>query len=108
MTDAAYLLAAAALTILIETVFYIVVGYRSRVFLTACVLINFITNVPLNFTLALMPENWGLILLCPLEIAIIFIEWGVLRLFTTKRRGLAALVFLANLLSFTVGVLMQL
>ena len=102
------LLAAVVLTILIETAFYFIVGYRSRVFLIACVLINFITNLPLNLALALIPANNGRVLLCPLEIAVVLIEWGVLRLFASKRRGLPALVFFANLLSFSAGLLIRL
>jgi hypothetical protein len=99
------LLLAAALTIFIETAFFFAVGYRSKFFVFACALINFVTNVSLNCALFLIPASCGRVLLYPFEIAVVLIEWGVLRLFTQKRRGLLALVFLANLLSFSLGLL---
>jgi hypothetical protein len=101
------ILLAAAFTIIVETSFLFAVGYRNRPSVLACALINFITNSALNCALALIPAKQGRLLICPLELAVVLIEWGALRLFTQNRRWLPAFVFLANLLSFSVGLLIQ-
>lgn len=102
------LLLAAALTIVIETAFLFAVGYRNREFVLVCALINFVTNICLNLALALIPAGQGSLLIYPFELAVVLIEWSALRLFTQKRRYLPVFVLLANLLSFSLGLLVKL
>jgi hypothetical protein len=100
------LLFAALLTVVIETSFLAAMGYRSRLFVITCVLINFVTNVTLNVTVMLLPAEAVRLLQYPLEISIVFIEWGVLKFFVSNKRKLLAFVFLANLISFLTGLLL--
>lgn len=100
------LLAAALLTIVIETSFLAAVGYRSPAFLGACTLMNLFTNVSLNaFLRMLSAENRGAAIL-PCEAAAVLIEWAVLSRLTKNKGKLLLYVFLANLLSFSAGLLL--
>ena len=106
---------AAALTILIETPILVVAGYRTRIFIAVCVLINLASNLTLNMGLSLT-RSWYWYALYPSEVAVVIVEWAVLRLVADKGNSVPALsgasakllffVFLANLTSFGLGMLM--
>jgi hypothetical protein len=99
------ILLAAVLTIIIETAFLFAVGYRNRLFVLACVLINFVTNIILNCTLLIIPVFLSRILVYLFEVVIVIIEWGVLSFFTQNKRKLLVCVLLSNLLSFSIGII---
>ena len=103
---------AALLTVVVETLILAVAGYRTRVFIAACALINLATNLTLNAVLSFTGE-WYLYVLYPAEIAIVLIEWAVLRLvadhghpvrpFSWPSVRLFLFVLLANLVTFILG-----
>ena len=108
---------AAALTIVVETVLLVVAGYRSRRFVVVCILVNLATNLTLNVVLGVVSESggwpWGLV--GALEVVVVIVEWAVLRLVAgpggnpVRARAsarLAGLVLLANVVSFTIGLLL--
>jgi hypothetical protein len=99
------LLLASSLTIIIETSFLALVGYRGVLFFIVCILVNFITNLTLNILLLVLPA-WGLTVLL-LESVVVIIEWWSLGYFVLDRRGLFLPVLAANMLSFTVGLFLS-
>ena len=115
MTTLLAWLGAAALTILIETPILVAAGYRSRVFVVVCILVNLATNLALNLGLSLSGSLYWYALGVA-EGAVVIVEWIVLGLVADqgssiplRSRGSARLmlfVFLANLASFLVGVLL--
>ena len=92
------------------------VGYRRPVFLVVCALANLASNLALNLTLALAPDHWRVGLLPMLELAVVVAEWAVLRLVVAGPNPpplrsrisvrLAIATVLANVLSFTIGVIL--
>jgi len=107
------LFGAAGLTVLIETPILAIAGYRDRLFLTVCVLINLATNLTLNLGLSFV-GRWDWLVLIPAECLVVVVEWAVLALVADKglsvplfsRCGVRLLgcVFLANLASFLLGL----
>jgi len=105
---------AAALTIIIETPILIVAGYRTRIFIAVCVLVNLASNLTLNMGLSLSGD-WYWYALYPAEVVVVIVEWAVLRLVADKGLSIPAIswpsaklaffVFLANLTSFSLGML---
>jgi len=116
MSPIALLTSAAAVTIAVETAFLALVGYRTRLFLTVCALINLATNLTLNLGLSFVPAGAYWSVLSPAEVAVVIVEWAVLRLvadhgaavpWRSRASGtLLAWVFLGNLLSFSLGPLL--
>lgn len=100
------LLLAALLTAAIETSFLAAVGYRSPAFLRTCVFINLATNIALNLFLRALPPGIRGAAVLPCEIAVVLIEWAVLGYRSAGRGKLLLFVFLANLLSFSAGLLL--
>ena len=107
------LISAAVLTIAIETVILIAVGYHTRVFIIVCALINLATNLSLNLGLSLAGRRWYFCVLYPAEVLIVVIEWAVLRLvidedsvFSHASMKLMAWVFVANLTTLCLGLLL--
>jgi len=108
------LIGAAGLTVLIETPILAIAGYRDRLFLTVCVLINLATNLTLNLGLS-FSGRWYWYVLYPAECAVVVVEWAVLALVADKgaavrwrsRSGVRLLffVFLANLISLLLGLI---
>lgn len=108
-------LLAAALTVAIETPILFIAGYRRRTFVVACVLINIGTNLTLNVAMAFTGQ-WYFVVLFPAEVLVVIVEWAVLRLAANEGRcvpwhskpaaRLLGFVFLANLASFLVGVML--
>ena len=96
------LLLACALTVLIETPFLALFGYRSRYALTVVVCANVITNLTLNLCLRFLVPLTGLSVLCG-EIAAVAAEYVLYRIAFGKRRGLFWLTLAANVLSFGLG-----
>ena len=110
-------LGAAALTVVIETVLLAIAGYRSHRFVVVCILVNLATNLTLNVALgvATAPDAWPWGLVGALEVVVVIVEWAVLRLVagpggnSVRARAsarLAGFVLLANVVSFTIGLLL--
>ena len=103
-------LGAAAVTIVVETVILAAAGYRTKRFLAVCVLINLATNLSLNLGLTLLPGVAYWAVLYPGEVAVVVIEWLVLRLVAEPVRmpngRLLGFVLAANVASFLCGPLL--
>lgn len=105
---------AAALTVVIEVPVLWLAGYRARRFILVCVLVNIATNLTLNLCLNL-GGNYSWPVLLASEVAVVLVEWAVLRL--VARGGdpvpwvgraaarLFGFVLLANATSVAVGLL---
>ena len=100
------LLVPCVLTVLLELLFFLAKGNRDRGFLLLCVAVNVATNLSLNLLLTLLSqENLRLSLLVyPLEVAVVAAEFFLLSAYEKGGVRLLALVFLANALSYTVGL----
>ena len=116
LTSLGLLIAAAGVTVATEVGFMALVGYRRQAFLLVCGLVNLISNLALNLTLALTPDQWRPGLLPALEVGVVVAEWAVLRLMvagpppppvrsrTSLRLALATVA--ANALSYSIGLLL--
>jgi hypothetical protein len=99
------LILSAALTIIIETTFLWLVGYKERHFVIVCILINFITNILLNMGLALVSIFTARLLLYPCEAVVVVVEWFVLSFLVQNKKRLLLFVLLSNALSYCIGLL---
>ena len=102
------LLAVCALTVLIETLFFLALGRRGKGFLLLCAAVNTATNLTLNLLLmqisraGLCPLLW----IYPLEAAVVLAEFLILSAYEKGGVRLLCQVFLANAISYGVGVLL--
>lgn len=103
-------LAALVLTVAIETVVAIALGFRGKKDLVALALINTITNPLLNYLIAvngyfhLVSQNTALTLV--LESLVVIVEWRLLlHVLHRHSRSTFALSLLANASSFLIGLL---
>ena len=93
---------ACILTVLIETPFLALFGYRDRYALTVTVCVNVITNLTLNLALRLWIPASGLSVLIG-ELAVVGAEYALYRIAFGERRRLFLLTLSANVLSFGLG-----
>ena len=104
------MLASAFLTILVEALVFITNReYRNRRFLQAAAIVNFSTNVLLNLSFLLYDRDLELlsfpVLFSELVVFIVeFIAYGLWFRFSWKLMGY---VFLANLVTFSMGFLFE-
>jgi len=108
------LFGAAVLTVVIETPILWLTGYRSRRFVLVCVLISLVTNLTLNLCMSFAGGLYDA-LIYPAEVAVVLVEWAVLRQVAAdgapvpwlgrESARLFAFVLLANAASFLVGVM---
>ena len=95
---------ACALTVLIETPFLALFGYRRREELAVIVCANVVTNLLLNLALMLLPlPRWSV---DPLEAAVVAAEYAVYALAFGRSRRLFLLTLAANCLSYGIGLLL--
>ena len=95
---------ACALTVLIETPFLALFGYRRREELAVIVCANVVTNLLLNLALMLLPlPRWSVY---PLEAAVVAAEYAVYALAFGRSRRLFLLTLAANCLSYGIGLLL--
>ena len=95
---------ACGLTVLIETAFLALCGYRDAFSVTVIVCANIITNLTLNLVLALT-GRWGWWLV-PLELAVVGAEFAIFAKAFGPSWRLFGLTFAANALSFGTGLLL--
>ena len=99
------ILLACALTVLIETPFLALWGYRKRDEIVVIVCANVVTNLLLNLLLWRVPSLYGPAVY-GLEALVVAAEYGIYRLAFGQRRGLFWLTLAANALSYGLGVLL--
>ena len=95
---------ACALTVLIETPFLALWGYRKRDELIIIVCANVVTNLLLNLLLWRVPSLYGPAVYA-LEAVVVAVEYGIYRLAFGPRKGLFLLTLAANALSYGLGLL---
>ena len=97
------LLIALVFTIIIEYIVLRCLGERRQKILLSSVVINLLTNVPLNFYIDFAGYDWPHILLG--EAVVIIVETLWYWLFTRDLHQSAVYSFLCNAISFLIGLL---
>ena len=103
------LLLACALTIAFETLFFLLIGWRDRLFLLLCVSANALTNLCLNLLIALLARFgfWQGWLALPLELLVVAAEYAIYLIVRKRGWKLLLLVLAANALSYSIGLLVM-
>lgn len=100
------LIYACALTVLTETAFFLLLGYRRPMFAALCVFVNIATNLALNLTAAaISPHAFMPAAIYALEGAAVAAEYGAYAMALGGSLRLLALTFAANALSYGIGAL---
>lgn len=100
---------ACGLTVLVETVFFAVLGYgKVKGFLSICVLANIATNLSMNLLLGLLPKHIPLIVYAVFEIAVVLLEYFIYKRYLDgKGNGKLILsTICANALSVGIGLIL--
>jgi O-antigen/teichoic acid export membrane protein len=105
------LILALALTVVIEIIVAILLGYRKKWELLTIVLINVITNPILNYILIVNSYfNWlsiNIFIVISLEVIVVIVEWLLLKYtFRKDSKKLLILSVAMNATSFLVGLLL--
>lgn len=95
---------ACGLTMLIETGYFLLRGYRGRDFVILCLAANAATNLSLNLLLGVLGRPVWLIV--ALELIAAALEYAVYRPAVGPKKALAADVIAANLCSLLLGGLL--
>ena len=101
------LFTACALTIVIETLFFLAVGYREGRFVLLCICTNALTNLSLNLIVWLL-FSLGVNLTAavyPLEAVVVAVEFIILGAYCGTSWKLFGLTLAANALSYSAGLL---
>lgn len=96
---------ACGLTMVIETIYFYLAGYRNRSFLIVCLAVNAATNLTMNLALRYTGIQVWIVLLA--EILVVAVEYVVYSLIVKSGKTLLLHTVTANLLSFTVGAVLQ-
>lgn len=99
---------ACGLTVLIEGLFFILLGYREKWFVLLCVCANVLTNLTLNLLVWLL-YYLGVkltVVVYPLEALVVVSEYLIYRAYEGASKKLFLMVFAANALSYLTGVLL--
>ena len=94
-----------AMTVVIETSFFALFGYRTRDEMVITVCANVITNLLLNLYLVWFITERGAIIYL-LECVVVLAEYAVYAFSFGQSRRLLLLTFAANCLSFVTGLLL--
>ena len=98
----AFLAAPCLLTVVIETVFFVLFGYRGKDTLIVLICTNILTNVALNITAAITGwEPPGAYLA---EIAVVAVEYAIFARAFGPSKKLFWLTLAANALTFALGL----
>ncbi len=108
-----YLLIACLLTVLIETVFLMLVGLNKKEQIPIIICVNIVSNIVLNLVLMVLPldlsyhlRQW-IAALAVLEATVVFCEYFVYRGAFGDLKRLFLKTFFANMLSLAVGCLLM-
>ena len=99
------LLLSAALTAAVETMFLAAAYRRDAAFLGLYAAVNVASNLTLNLLLALLPRAALTWLVYPLELAVAAADYSVYALACGRSRRLFLLTLAANVLSYSLGLL---
>lgn len=101
------LLLACALTVAIEALFFLLIGWRDRRFMLLCVSANALTNLCLNLLILLLARIgiWNVWLELPLELLVVASEYAIYGIVRPRGWKLLLLTAAANALSFSIGLL---
>jgi hypothetical protein len=95
----------AVLTIVLETLFFVCFGFRSRSFIGASIFANLTSNYALNYFLLYLPKGWDYQLtLLVGEIGVVIYESAIYLFVEKKKWELIPLTVAANILSFLLGL----
>ena len=89
-------------TVIIELLLFVLLGYREKKFLLLVICTNTATNIFLN--LLLYHVDYHLFII-PLELLIVLSEYIIYALYLNRSKRLFEYVFLANLITFMIGLL---
>ena len=99
-----YFWAAPMLTVILETAFFALVGYRKRDFLLLCVAVNVATNLALNMAVyALFYEPLAILIG---ELLVVALEYLAYALVLGRSKKLFLLTLAANAISYLAGGLL--
>ena len=98
-------LTACGLTVLIETAFFLVLGWRDRDRIIAVICVNIVTNLLLNLAFDLLIPRSAISISLG-EGLVVAAEYAVYAMLNGRSRRLFFLTFLANALSFGTGVVL--
>ncbi len=99
---------ACLLTVVIETAFFLLAGFRSKSFVTVCVCVNAATNLSLNLIIWLL-YRLGVdltVAVYPLEAIVVAVEYLVYAALDGFSGKLFLLTLSANLISYCSGLLL--
>lgn len=98
------------LTIVVETLFFMCFGYRTKKFILICVITNFVTNISINLVLYFffLDSPYYYLYLLLFELIVIVIEATTYMIFNKKDYKLIPLTVASNCLSFLIGYLLYL
>lgn len=91
------------LTVLIEGIFFRLLGFRDREDLLIIALVNVVTNLSLNLFL-LLTGLWNIPAIAFLEILVVLVEYAVYGIAFGGSRRLFFLTLAANVLSLSIGL----
>lgn len=99
---------ACLLTVIVETAFFLLIGYRSKSFVIICVCVNAATNLSLNLIIwFLYGLNVNLTAaVYPLEAIVVAVEYLIYSALEGFSGKLFLLTLSANLLSYCAGLLL--
>lgn len=100
---------ACALTIAVETLFFLLIGWHDRRFLLLCVSANALTNLCLNLLILLLARFslWHGWFALPLELAVVTAEYAIYSIIRDRGLRLLLLTLAANALSYSIGLLVM-
>ncbi len=98
---------ACLLTVLIETPFLALCGYKSKTAITIIVCTNIITNLVMNVILALAFPHWTMQVLLAAETMVVAAEYLIYSIPFGRGWKLLMLTLAANVLSCGIGLLVM-
>ena len=100
-------LKACLLTVLIEGIWFWLLGYRSCYRLWVIVLVNVITNLSLNYLNFFVFRSYAMRIILLLEAIVVAWEYFMYRAAFGREKGLFLKTLGANVLSYGTGLLLQ-
>lgn len=100
------MLLACALTVALETGFFLIIGYIDKPFIAMCICANVITNLTLNLLITVL-YRFGAdisVAVYPLEILAVAAEYVLYSLIKRRSWSLFLLTLAANVISYCAGL----